>query len=49
MDGKPDEDGWVTVTRVGKNKGAPRTEAQANRVTKRERKRRKDKVNTVRG
>ncbi|KAL4241082.1 Ribosomal RNA-processing protein 7 A [Mactra antiquata] len=43
MDGVADEDGWVTVTRYGKNKAAPRTEAHEKALTKKERKRRKDK------
>lgn len=43
MDGVPDEEGWVTVTRVGKNKGAPRTEAEKKRVTLKDRKKRKEK------
>lgn len=44
MDGVPDDEGWITVTRVGKNKGAPRTEAEENRVTIKDRKKRKEKV-----
>ncbi|KAK7491849.1 hypothetical protein BaRGS_00016868 [Batillaria attramentaria] len=43
MDGVPDDDGWITVTRVGKNKGAPRTEAEEKRVTIKDRKKRKEK------
>ncbi|KAL8569509.1 hypothetical protein ACOMHN_002056 [Nucella lapillus] len=41
---EPDEDGWVTVTRVGKNKGAPRTEAEDRRVKGKDGLKRKHKV-----
>lgn len=44
MEGQADDEGWITVTRVGKNKGAPRTEAEAKRVTSKDKKRRKEKV-----
>lgn len=44
IEGVPDEEGWVTVTKYGKNKGAPRTEAHEKALTKKEKKRRKDKV-----
>ncbi|XP_025104636.1 ribosomal RNA-processing protein 7 homolog A-like [Pomacea canaliculata] len=43
MEGQADDEGWITVTRVGKNKGAPRTEAEAKRVTSKDKKRRKEK------
>lgn len=43
-EGVPDEEGWVTVTKYGKNKGAPRTEAHEKALTRKEKKRRKDKV-----
>ncbi|XP_067671316.1 ribosomal RNA-processing protein 7 homolog A-like [Haliotis asinina] len=43
QEGVADEEGWVTVTRVGKNKGTPRTEARKKHLTKREMKRRKEK------
>ncbi|CAH1795248.1 unnamed protein product [Owenia fusiformis] len=43
QEGVPDEDGWVTVTKFGKNKGIPRTEVQEKRITDKERKKRKDK------
>ncbi|XP_060591249.1 ribosomal RNA-processing protein 7 homolog A-like [Ruditapes philippinarum] len=42
-EGVPDEEGWVTVTKYGKNKGAPRTEAHEKALTRKEKKRRKDK------
>lgn len=42
--GIPDNDGWITVARVGKNKGAPRTEAEEKRILLREHKKKKDKV-----
>ena len=42
---EPDEEGWVVVTRVGKNKGAPRTEAEDRRVKQKEGRKRKRKVN----
>lgn len=44
QEGVPDDEGWVTVTRHGKNKGAPRTEAQEQRVTEKEKKKRKEKA-----
>ena len=42
----PDEEGWTTVSKYGKNKGAPRTEAQENKTRARNRnsKRNKEKV-----
>lgn len=43
-EGVPDEEGWVTVTKYGKNKGAPRTEAHEKALNRKEKKRRKDKV-----
>ncbi|XP_033737214.1 ribosomal RNA-processing protein 7 homolog A-like [Pecten maximus] len=43
MEGVPDDDGWVTVTRHGKNKGVPWKESQEKKVTAREKKKRKDK------
>lgn len=42
-EGVPDEEGWVTVTRYGKSKGAPRTEAHEKRLSKKEKKKRKEK------
>ncbi|XP_045214166.1 ribosomal RNA-processing protein 7 homolog A-like [Mercenaria mercenaria] len=42
-EGIADDDGWVTVTKYGKNKGAPRTEAHEKALTRKEKKRRKDK------
>ncbi|XP_064594855.1 ribosomal RNA-processing protein 7 homolog A-like [Liolophura sinensis] len=42
-EGVPDEDGWVTVTRHGKNKGAPRTEVHEKRINVKEKKKRKEK------
>ncbi|XP_021379438.1 ribosomal RNA-processing protein 7 homolog A-like isoform X2 [Mizuhopecten yessoensis] len=43
MEGVPDDEGWVTVTRHGKNKGVPWKESQEKKVTAREKKKRKDK------
>ncbi|XP_064629479.1 ribosomal RNA-processing protein 7 homolog A-like isoform X2 [Lineus longissimus] len=43
MDGVPDEYGWVTVTRQGKNKGIPRTEAAEKKILAKEKKMRKEK------
>lgn len=48
-DAEPDEEGWVVVTRVGKNKGAPRTEAEDRRVKQKEGRKRKRKVNRKEG
>lgn len=39
-----DDDGWITVSKFGKNKGAPRTEAREKAINRKEKKRRKDKV-----
>jgi len=36
---KPDDDGWMTVTRKGRTKGAPRTEASKTRIEQRDEKR----------
>lgn len=47
MEGVPDEEGWMTVTRHGKNKGAPRTEIREQKITAKDRKRRKEKVSTL--
>lgn len=44
QEGVPDEDGWVTVTRHGKNKGAPRTETMEKKVTSKNRKKQAEKV-----
>lgn len=41
----PDEEGWVTVTRVGKNKGAPRTQNEQERVLARRRKKKLELTN----
>lgn len=41
----PDEEGWVTVTRVGKNKGAPRTQQEQERVLTRKRKKKQELSN----
>ena len=43
-EGVPDDEGWITVTRHGKNKGAPRTEAMESRVTTKDKRKRKRKV-----
>ncbi|XP_022305800.2 ribosomal RNA-processing protein 7 homolog A-like [Crassostrea virginica] len=43
QEGVPDEDGWVTVTRHGKNKGAPRTETMEKKVTSKDKKRQAEK------
>ena len=40
----PDGGGWVVVGRAGKNKGAPRTEAEDRRVKQKEGRKRKRKV-----
>jgi hypothetical protein len=42
--GEADEEGWITVTRVKKNKGAPLTEAEADRVKRKEDQKKKKKV-----
>ncbi|KAI0211271.1 Ribosomal RNA-processing-like protein 7A [Lamellibrachia satsuma] len=42
-EGVPDEEGWVTVTRYGKSKGVPRTEAHEKRLSKKEKKKRTEK------
>ncbi|KAM5147877.1 ribosomal RNA-processing protein 7 homolog A [Mantella aurantiaca] len=42
-DGEPDEEGWVTVTRKGRNPGLARTEAMNNCVTEKEKKKRAQK------
>ena len=39
-----DEEGWITVTRYGKSKGVPRTEAHEKRLSKKEKKKRTEKV-----
>ena len=44
MENVVDEDGWITVTKHGRNKGVPRTEAQEQKVTRKERRKRKQKV-----
>ena len=44
VEGVPDEEGWVTVTRYGKSKGVPRTEAHEKRLSKKEKKKRTEKV-----
>ena len=44
MEGVADEDGWVTVSRHGKSKTAALTEGQQQRVTAKDRKKRKEKV-----
>ena len=44
MDGIADEDGWIKVTRHGRNKAAQRTENQQKKVLARDRKKRKQKV-----
>ncbi|KAK7113559.1 ribosomal RNA-processing protein 7 homolog A-like [Littorina saxatilis] len=43
---EPDDEGWTVVTRVGKNKGAPRTEAEDRRVKQKEGRKRKRKEMT---
>ncbi|KAL3876926.1 hypothetical protein ACJMK2_034707 [Sinanodonta woodiana] len=42
-EGVPDEEGWVTVTRLGKKKGIPRTEAFDKKGKEKERKKRKER------
>ncbi|WAR31285.1 RRP7A-like protein [Mya arenaria] len=42
-EGVPDDEGWVTVTRFGKNKAAPRTEAHEKAISGKEKRRRKEK------
>ncbi len=44
LEGMPDEEGWVTVGSTGRNKGIPRTEIQHTRVTAKEKRKRKQKV-----
>ena len=44
MEGVEDEDGWTTVTRHGKNKAAPRTEAHEQYLTRKARKKRQEQV-----
>ena len=44
MEGVPDEEGWITVTKHGKNKATPFTEARKKHLTYKERKKRKEKV-----
>ena len=44
QEGVPDDEGWVTVTRHGKNKATPFTEAHKRHITQKEKKRRKEKV-----
>lgn len=41
--GVPDEDGWITVTKHGKNKGVPRTEVHEKRALSKEKKKREKK------
>ncbi|KAK3090845.1 hypothetical protein FSP39_015129, partial [Pinctada imbricata] len=43
MEGVPDDDGWITVTRHGKNKGLPRSENMEKKVTAKERRKKKQK------
>lgn len=47
QEGQPDDDGWITVGKHGKNKGIPRTEAHEKRALSRERKRKKEKVGKI--
>ena len=44
MENVVDEDGWITVTKHGRNKGIPRTEAHEQKVTRKEKRKRKQKV-----
>ena len=44
MSNEPDEEGWITVTRYGKKKGAPRTEAEDKFVKDKQQRKRKKKV-----
>ena len=43
MEGVADEDGWITVTSHGKNKGVARTEANQTNLKKRARAKKKQK------
>ncbi|KAH3796477.1 ribosomal RNA-processing protein 7 homolog A-like [Dreissena polymorpha] len=43
QEGVPDDEGWITVTKYSKNKGAPRTEAHEKVLTNKARRKRKEK------
>ncbi|XP_048755799.2 ribosomal RNA-processing protein 7 homolog A-like [Ostrea edulis] len=43
QEGMPDEEGWVKVTRHGKNKGAPRTETMERKVTAKDKRKQTEK------
>ena len=43
-EGVPDDEGWITVTRHGKTKTTPFTEAHKKHLTQKEKKKRKEKV-----
>ncbi|XP_062577426.1 ribosomal RNA-processing protein 7 homolog A-like [Saccostrea cucullata] len=43
QEGVPDDEGWVKVTRHGKNKGAPRTETMEKKVTAKDKRRQTEK------
>ena len=47
MENVVDEDGWITVTKHGRNKGVPRTEAQEQKVSRKEKRKRKQKVDVI--
>ena len=47
MDGQPDEDGWITVTRHGRKKVTPRTEAINQKAIAKEKKKKKERVTKV--
>ena len=47
MENVGDEDGWITITKYGRNKGVPRTEAQEQKITRKEKRKRKQKVAVI--
>ena len=44
MEGVPDDDGWIKVTKEGRHKAAPRKEVVMKQAELKEKKRRKEKV-----
>ena len=44
LDGVPDDEGWVTVTRHSKHKGMTRTESHERRALAKEKRKRKNTV-----
>ena len=46
-EGVPDEEGWITVTKHGRNKGVPRTEAHEQKILAKEKKKRSQKVDVI--